>query len=351
MAKQKVAALYAFLAAGCYGLSIPLSKLLLDVLPPVLLAALLYLGAGIAMGALILIRRIRGNKKLEARLTKRELPYVLGMIALDIAAPVCMLFGLAIATPSEASLLNNFEIVATAMLARFFFHERIGGRMWVAITLITVSTIMLTLEVENGFRLSIGSVLVLLACACWGLENNCTRMLSVKDPLEIVTIKGFGSGLGSLVIALCTGSYPMQLSYIPAALLLGAVAYGASIWLYVLAQRWLGAARTSAYYAVAPFFGVAVSFALFQRAPDLRFWWALGVMSLGVLIAMMERHAHAHLHEALTHEHRHTHGDGHHLHTHEGESIEHTHVHTHEPLTHTHPHSPDAHHLHVHQGE
>jgi len=208
VAKQKVAALYALLAAGCYGMSIPLSKLLLVGLPPVLLAALLYLGAGIGMGALMLLRRVRGGKKLEARLTKRELPFIVGMIALDIAAPVCLLFGLAVATPSEASLLNNFEIVTTAMLARFLFHERIGGRMWVAITLITVSTILLTLEVENGFRLSTGSVLVLLACACWGLENNCTRMLAIKDPLEIVTIKGFGSGLGSLAIALCHRPLP-----------------------------------------------------------------------------------------------------------------------------------------------
>lgn len=351
MAKQRVAVVYALLAAACYGMSIPLSKLLLVGLPPVMLAALLYLGAGLGMGALMLFWRMRGGKKLEARLTKRELPYIVGMIVLDIAAPVCLLFGLAIANPSEASLLNNFEIVTTAMLARLFFHERIGGRMWVAISLITVSTILLSLETENRFSLSTGSVLVLLACVCWGLENNCTRMLSIKDPLEIVTIKGFGSGLGSLAIALCTGAYPTRLSYIPLALLLGAVAYGASIWLYVLAQRWLGAARTSAYYAIAPFVGVAVSFALFQRAPEPRFWWSLSVMTVGVLIAMMERHAHAHRHEALTHEHRHTHQDGHHLHSHDGASVEHTHVHTHEPLTHTHPHSPDAHHNHVHQGE
>lgn len=351
MARQRVAVLYALLAAACYGMSIPLSKLLLGGLPPVLLASLLYLGAGLGMGALMAIRRLRGGQRLEARLSRRELPYIVGMIVLDIAAPVCLLFGLAIANPSEASLLNNFEIVTTAMLARLLFRERIGKRLWVAISLITVSTILLTLETENRFSLSAGSVLVLLACVCWGLENNCTRMLSIKDPLEIVTIKGFGSGLGSLAIALCTGAYPMRNAYIPLALLLGAVAYGASIWLYVLAQRWLGAARTSAYYAIAPFVGVAVSFALFQRSPEPRFWWSLSIMTLGVLLAILERHAHAHRHEALTHEHRHSHEDGHHLHTHEGSGVEHSHVHAHEPLTHAHPHSPDAHHIHVHRGE
>ena len=350
MTGQGVAAVVnAILAAVCYSLSTPLSKLLLAGLPPTLLAALLYLGAGAGMGALMLLRRLRGVKTVEAKLTRRELPFVLGMILLDIAAPVCLLFGLTLATPAEASLLNNFEIVATALLARCFFHERVGGRMWIAIALITLSTTLLTLEADQGIGLSAGALLVLLACVCWGLENNCTRMLSIKDPLEIVTVKGFGSGLGALLIALCTGARPTDATFIPLALLLGSVAYGASIWLYVLAQRWLGAARTSAYYAVAPFVSVAVSLALFRQALPSRFWVALAVMAAGVTVAVLERHAHTHTHAVLVHEHRHRHDDGHHLHTHDGFTGEHSHVHTHDAMCHTHAHTQDAHHSHTHE--
>ncbi len=349
MAGQVTASiLNAILAAVCYGVSTPLSKLLLGGLPPMLLAALLYLGAGLGMGGLLLVRRLRGAAVAEAKLTRRELPYVAGMVLLDIAAPVCLLFGLMLASPAEASLLNNFEIVATALLARWLFHERVGGRMWVAIALITLSTIVLTLEAKQGFTLSAGALLVLLACVCWGLENNCTRMLSLKDPLQIVTVKGFGSGLGALAIALCTGARPARGDYIPLALLLGLVAYGASIWLYVLAQRGLGAARTSAYYAVAPFVGVAVSLAVFRQSPEPRFWVALAIMAAGVAVAALERHAHAHAHETITHEHRHAHDDGHHLHTHEGFTGEHSHAHTHPAMRHAHPHAQDAHHMHTH---
>lgn len=346
--KTGSAILYAILAALFYGVSSPISKLLLVKISPTFLAALLYLGAGLGMATLNLVRRAPA-KRSEAPLTRKDLPYVIAMILLDIAAPILLMFGLTRTTPANVSLLNNFEIVATALIALFLFREPIGRRMWLAIVLITLSSLILSFEDASSLSFSIGSLLVLLASLCWGLENNCTRKLSLKDPLQIVVIKGFGSGVGSLLIASLMNELNGTLVYIALALVLGFFAYGLSIYFYILAQRDLGAARTSAYYAVAPFIGVGLSLLLFRQPFTTSFVTALGIMLLGAYFATFERHSHLHSHEGLTHEHRHRHDDGHHNHTHDYPVTEHSHIHTHEPLTHAHLHTPDVHHQHSHQ--
>ncbi len=339
--------LYAILAAVCYGVSAPASKLLLGKLPPLLMAAVLYLGAGAGLFTVNLFRRGRGS---EAGVTKQELPYVVAMVALDIAAPILLMLGLTRTTSATASLLNNFEIVATAVIAAALFGEAVGRRMWLAVALITAGGGLLTVEDLGGLSFSYGSVLVLLACVCWGLENNCTARLSAKDPLQIVVIKGFGSGLGALLIAAFAGSLSAAPIYIAAALLLGFVAYGLSIYFYILSQRHLGAARTSAFYAFAPFIGVGLSLAIFRQTPAPAFFAALGLMLLGAYFAAFEEHSHAHLHVAVTHEHRHNHADPHHDHIHQPPVAGgHSHRHTHGPLEHSHTHAPDLHHTHSHE--
>ncbi len=272
---------WAILAAALYGISTPASKLLLEDVAPTMMAALLYLGAGIGMLLVGLIRKGEGMGQVEQKLTRKDLPYTLGMIALDIAAPICLMVGLTTTSPANASLLNNFEIVATSIIALSIFKEKISKRLWLAIGLITLSSLILSFEGASSLRFSVGSLFVLLACVCWGFENNCTRMISQRDPLEIVVIKGFGSGLGSLIIALVVGERIPALHLTFMALLLGFVAYGLSIFFYVYAQRKLGAAKTSAYYAVAPFIGVALSLLILWELPSPSFWVALLIMGVG----------------------------------------------------------------------
>lgn len=347
--KKQMAIFQAVLAAACYGVSAPLSKMLLEQIPPMLMAALLYLGAGLGMAVIHLLRRARRSEQKEARMTRQELPYIAGMIALDIAAPIFLMMGLRMATSSSASLLGNFEIVATSLIALSIFKEAIGKRMWISIGLIVLSSFTLSIEDFGSFSLSMGSLFVLLACVCWGFENNCTRMLSLKDPLQIVIVKGFGSGLGSLILAAGLRESAGNMVYLGLALLLGFFAYGLSIYFYVLAQRELGAARTSAYYAVAPFIGVGLSFVLFRQTVTLSFGIAFVIMMLGAYFAAAEKHQHRHRHEPLVHEHRHSHTDRHHTHAHDmPPDTEHSHLHTHEELSHTHRHIPDLHHIHSH---
>jgi len=285
---QHRAILFAILAAALYAISSPVSKLLLKEVPPTFMASFLYLGAGIGMALVGLVRTVNGIESGEKRLTTKEIPYTVGMIVLDIAAPIFLMIGLTTATPENVSLLNNFEIVATSLIALFIFKERITKRLWSAIILITLASMILSMENTNSFSFSIGSIFVLLACTCWGLENNFTRKLSIKDPLQVVVIKGFGSGTGSLLIALAIHERVSNWLYIFAALLLGFLAYGMSIFFYIYAQRYLGAAKTSAYYAIAPFIGAGLSLLIFRDVPTLTFLVALVIMIVGTYLASID---------------------------------------------------------------
>ncbi|HYE69449.1 MAG TPA: DMT family transporter, partial [Anaerovoracaceae bacterium] len=323
--------------------------ILLDDLSPTFMAALLYLGAGFGMLLVQISRLLLKRQRTEAKMTKKELPYIAAMILLDIGAPIFLMIGLTMTTASTASLLNNFEIVATASIAMIFFKEPLDKRMWLAILLITISSIILSVEDFKSLSLSVGSIFVIAACLCWGIENNCTRMLSLKDPLQIVIIKGFGSGTGALLISFGVNGYYGSLPYILLALLLGFVSYGLSIFFYIAAQRKLGAARTSIYYAAAPFLGVLISWIVLRDAITGSFLTALAIMLIGTYFAISEKHEHPHIHVEETHEHRHRHDDGHHSHHDVEISEDHSHEHTHETQAHTHTHMPEIHHQHTHE--
>lgn len=279
---------FAVLAAALYAVSSPFSKLLLKKLTPTMLAALLYLGAGTGLLIVGAVQKKTGAVQKEKSLTKKELPYTVGMIILDILAPISLMVGLTMTTAANASLLNNFEIVATSVIALCVFKEKISKRLWIGILLVTIASILLSIEDLSSFSFSVGSIFVLLACVFWGFENNCTRKLSSKNPLEIVVIKGFGSGIGSLVIAVIMKEFSFDFWYVIFALLLGFVAYGLSIFFYIYAQRYLGAAKTSAYYAVSPFIGTILSLAIFREIPSILFFIALVVMAVGTYVVSKE---------------------------------------------------------------
>jgi len=313
--------IYALLAAVFYAVSVPFSKILMKNVGQTSMAALLYLGAGIGIGILALFNK-RDREKSQ-KLSRKDLPYVIGMIVLDIAAPIFLMLGISYGSSANASLLGNFEIVATSVIALVIFKEAISKRLWAAISLITLASVLLSFEGVGSFQLSYGSLFVLLATVCWGFENNRTREISTKNTYDIVMLKGVFSGLGSLVIALIKEEVLPEYRYIVGALLLGFVAYGLSIFLYVRAQNTLGAAKTSAYYAVAPFVGSFLSFVFLNEHLSWMYLIALIVMITGTVLVVVDtliRH-HAHLHQ---HTFVHTHDGSTHTHT-----IEHSHDHSH----------------------
>ncbi|MCD4826822.1 MAG: DMT family transporter [Acholeplasmataceae bacterium] len=287
-----IAIVYAILAALFYGFGTPLSKLLLLHISPYLLSSLLYFGAGIGMLFVVLFTKSQRKSRFVNEFKKRDLKFIILMIALDIIAPILLMIGLTTTNASTASLLNNFEIVFTGIIAMIFFKEIVGRKMWVAISLIVLAGALLTFEDFTGFHISIGALFVLGASLSWGLENNCTRMLSKGNPLHVVVIKGLGSGLGSLIIALVVNQASVVWYFVILALLLGFVSYGMSLYYYISAQRQLGAARTSAFYAIAPFVGSIFSFIVLKDSLSIVFGIAFILMIFGTYLAIKENNSH-----------------------------------------------------------
>lgn len=283
---KKIAVFYAILAAALYAINVPFSKLLLDFAAPTMMAAFLYLGAGVGMFICGLVNS--KNEKQTEHLTRKELPYTVAMVVLDILAPIFLMLGISMTNSANVSLLNNFEIVATSIIALVIFKEAISKRLWLAIVLVLSASILLSFEGADAFVWNYGSLFVLGACICWGFENNCTKMISNKSSVEIVVIKGIFSGLGSLVVAFVCGEKIPSVLIVLCIMLLGFVAYGLSINFYIMAQKELGAAKTSAYYSVAPFLGVAFSMLFLGEKSGVRFYIALVIMIVSTVIMVKD---------------------------------------------------------------
>ena len=348
MKTKHLATMYAILAAALYAINVPFSKMLLAQVEPTMMAAFLYLGAGLGMFVYSIVSKATGKTAPTEPLTKKELPHTIAMVVLDIIAPILLMFGIQSSNAANVSLINNFEIVATSVIALLIFKEIISKRLWIAIVLVTVASIILTFEGAGSFTFNIGSLFVFGACLCWGFENNCTKMISNKSSVEIVVIKGTFSGLGSLIVALMLGESFPAVFWIVCALLLGFVAYGLSIHFYIMAQKDLGAAKTSAYYSVAPFLGVAFGMLLLGERPAIQFYLAFLLMIISTYFMIKDTielqhthvhdhvHTHEHCHGDVTHIHEHTHTHTH-IHIH-GEDSE-NHEHDHKQMSHDHPHT------------
>ncbi len=329
MSKKRTAIFLALLAAALYAINVPFSKLLMVGVSPTMLAGLLYIGAGVGMGTLMLTQKAMGRPKTGSLLTRKDLPYTIAMVVLDIAAPIFLMYGISATNAANVSLLNNFEIVATSLIALLLFREKISGKLWAAIALVVLSGIILGFEGREGFVWNQGSMCVLAACLCWGIENNCTRSISDKSSEQIVVIKGLGSGLGGILVALAVGEQFPSVLYVLLTMLLGFVSYGLSINVYILAQKELGAAKTSAFYSVAPFLGVGFSFLLLGERPGLQFYLALGIMVLSTVLMIQDTLGRESMLSGITHTHAHRHGNLVHTHPHHHSVLGVVHMHTH----------------------
>jgi drug/metabolite transporter (DMT)-like permease len=339
----------AIFAAILFGLSTPLSKILLGSMPPILLAALLYLGSGIGLWIIYLATH---RQTTEAPLVRKDAPWLAGAVVFGGASgPVLLMLGLSATPASSASLLLNLEGVFTALLAWFLFHENFDTRIALGMLSIIAGGLLLSWQGKMSTTLPVGALAIIGACLCWAIDNNLTQKVSVSNPLQIAAIKGSVAGSVNLAIALgMRATLPSPLT-LAGALIVGLIGYGVSLACFVLALRHIGTARTGAYFSLAPFVGAGVSLMLFREAVTPLFAGAAALMGIGVWLHLTERHEHTHTHEPLAHSHPHVH-DEHHQHQHEpgmDTTEPHTHWHVHEPLTHRHPHFPDIHHRHVHE--
>lgn len=344
----------ALIAALLFGASTPFAKLLLQDVPPVLLAGLLYAGSGLGLAIALLIRTARAKNRLTLTLPPPgQLRWLAAaIVAGGVAAPVLLLLGLQRLAVSQASLLLNLEGALTALLAWFVFHENVDRRVALGMAAILGGGVLLAWSPGAAVGLSAGALLVAGASACWALDNNLTRKVAAHDAMAIACAKGLASALVNLALAAVLGARLPSVGVIAASLVVGFVGYGVSLVLFVVSLRRLGAARTAAYFSLAPFFGAALAVVFGGEPLTVTLLAAATLMGIGVWLHVTERHEHEHLHEALQHEHPHTH-DEHHWHEHDfywDGSEPHTHLHAHARQTHSHAHYPDAHHQHDHRG-
>lgn len=342
---------YALVAAALFGASTPVAKLLVGHISPLLLAGLLYLGSGVGLGLLWLLRAHGLGSSSEAPLRRPDLPWLGGAIlAGGVAGPVLLMVGLSLTPASTASLLLNMEAVFTAALAWVVFRENYDSRIVLGMVAIVLGGVVLSGGGGVELRGWLGPLAIAGACLAWGIDNNLTRRVSGGDPLQVAGLKGALAGLVNLLVAFCVGARLPVPSALAAAGLVGFLGYGLSLVCFVLSLRHLGTARTGAYFSTAPFLGAVLSLVLLREAVTPALVVAAGLMGLGVWLHLTERHLHEHEHEPLRHNHRHAHDD-HHDHRHGGgppTEREHAHEHQHHPLRHAHPHYPDLHHGHAH---
>lgn len=337
--------LWCLAAAALFGASTPASKWLLDAqVGPLTLAGLLYLGAALATAPFALRGGSPGRRREPENLRRLGGAILFG----GILGPVALLLGLGQAPAATVALWLNLETTATALLAWAFFREHMRARDWGANLLVVLAGVLLA--APDGFSFAPAALLVVVACTCWGLDNNFTALIDGYTPAQTTLAKGAVAGAFNLALGLFFEGSDVGVGVLALALVVGAAAYGFSIVLYIAGAQQLGASRSQMLFATAPFVGTTIAWAVLSE-PVLPVQVAAGcgiALALGILFT--GEHGHRHLHPPLRHTHPHRHDDGHHHHSHEGRPADawHTHEHEHAEMEHSHPHQPDLHHRHDH---
>lgn len=337
-------------SAALFGASTPLAKLLLGEVGPWMLAGLLYLGSGAGLAIVYLARRSLGAAPPESPLRRGDLPWLAAVVAMGgVAGPVLLMLGLSVTPASSAALLLNLEGLATMGIAWAVFHENADRRIVLGAMCILGGAVLLSWQGIAG-GVGWGALAIVGACVAWGIDNNLTRKLSAADPVQIAMLKGLVAGTVNLGLALSQAVALPSAGLVLGAGVVGFLGYGVSLVLFVLALRHLGAARTGAYFSMAPFIGAVLALALFHEPLTAQLASAAALMAAGLYLHLAEHHEHEHAHAELVHEHAHTH-DSHHRHEHGPDTPPgepHAHRHRHAPMVHRHPHFPDLHHRHTH---
>jgi len=343
---------YALASAVLFGVSTPAAKALLGSTDPVILAGLLYCGAGLGLAVVRRMARwTSAGESREAALTGADLPWLgAAIVAGGVIGPLLLMVGLTRTEATTASLLLTLEGVATALLAWFVFRENFDRRIALGMACLVAGAAVLSWSGRPSLSGAMGPAAIVAACLAWGLDNNLTRKVSLADPLQIVELKGLIAGPFNVGLGLWMGGTLPAPSSIALAGLVGLLGYGVSLALFVVALRHLGTARTGAYFSTAPFFGATVAVLLLGEPVTVQLLLAAALMGLGVWLHITEHHEHLHVHAPMAHDHAHAH-DEHHRHAHgamDPAGEPHVHWHRHDPLAHAHKHTPDEHHRHRH---
>ena len=331
------------MAAALFGASTPAASVLAGDLPALVLAGLLYVGAAIAVTPSVIAHRPTAES-----LRAGRRPLAVAVVFGGALGPVLLVAGLSRTSAATASLLLNFELIATIVVAAALFREHLGTRLLAAVVLVGGAGVVLVWQ--PGATIDPGGLLIVGACLCWGLDNSVTARIDQLSPEQVTFAKGLVAGGANLALGVAlASSLDLGLRQVAAALAVGALGYGASITLWVKGARDLGAARGQVIFAAAPFIGAAAAWVVLGDSVTIAQLVAVPLAAGGIALSLRSAHEHPHTHTPLVHDHEHRHDDGHHTHSHaEQVSGRHSHRHEHQALVHVHPHVPDLHHRHPH---
>ncbi len=335
------------LSAFLFGLATPAAKILLGDMNPFLLAGLLYLGA--ALGVTPLVARERTLQHVRPKISAKQYSYIAGAVLFGgFSGPTLLLFGLKSAHASSVAIWLNMELVATALIGVLLFNDHLDRNGWFGVFLALAAGIVMT--VSEGSSGILAAILVTAACFAWGFDNHFTALIDCMTPSQITLIKGVIAGSVNVIIGMSLDIYSASSLLVMKALILGAVSYGASIVLYVMAAQQLGATRSQILFSSSPFFGVGLAAILLGENIQITHIGAICCLAGAIFFSNRVRHDHSHTHQELTHTHLHSHDDEHHDHEHADptDNRPHSHAHHHRENTHSHPHYPDIHHRHEH---
>jgi drug/metabolite transporter (DMT)-like permease len=278
-----------FLAMGAallFGLSTPAAKLIVGQVHPLMLAGLLYLGSGVGLSVL---RLIRGQGV--SGLRKPDLPWLaLAILFGGAIGPALLMWGLTSTTGSAASLLLTLEGVFTALLAWIVFGESFNRRIGLGMAAIFAGAILLAAQGPSGRTELLGAAAVIGACLAWAIDNNCTSKISHANAVTLASIKGLFAGVTNTALAFAAGAAAPSLATLSMAAVVGFLGYGLSLVLFVLALRQIGAARTGAYFSTAPFIGAVVGIVVLLEPITFSLGFAAMLMAFGVWLHLSEPH-------------------------------------------------------------
>jgi len=180
-------------------------------------------------------------------------------------APLSFMFGLNKTTAVNASLLLNTETLFTVLIALLVFKEKASGRSIIGILLILIGAAVISTENFKEVELSkgiLGNILIILAGLSWAIDNNLSKLLSVKRDLLLVTsLKGLFGGGALLILASLIGiRFYIPLQSLPYILTVGAFSIGFSIVLFLFALREIGAMKTGAIFSTSSLIGALFAF-------------------------------------------------------------------------------------------
>ncbi|HEX2947124.1 MAG TPA: DMT family transporter [Clostridia bacterium] len=257
---------YAFLTIFFWSLGFVLTRLALQYFSPFSLGFLRYFAASCTMLVIVLSLKLKVPKWTDVKwfLVAGFFGFFICMIAFNK--------GCETTTAATGSVIIAIAPVITALLARVFYHEKLGVYKWTATVIEFMGVTVLTL-MNSTFSLNPGLLWLLLTAFSLGVYNLLQRKLTKSYSGIQASSYSIFAGTAMLVIFSvsatkeASGAPPLQLLYVLIlGVFCGAIAFAAWAQAFKKAKRIVS---VSNYMFITPFLTALLGFALAGELPDL----------------------------------------------------------------------------------